>query len=110
MDHFQDGVFFVDLAPINDYRLVLSRITQVLDLKEAPGQSLIDTLTHHLHDKKLLLLLDNFEQVIEGAPLVCDLLSACPGLIIVRNWSHCSGKQLRMRCGDSRLYWAKLVS
>ena len=83
LDRFQDGVFFVDLAPITDHRFVLGTIAQALDLKEAPRQSLIDTLTHHLHDKQMLLLLDNFEQVIEAAPLVNDLLSACPGLKVL---------------------------
>ncbi len=82
-DRFQNGVFFVDLAPINDPRLVLSKIVQALDLKEAPGQSLINTLIHHLHTKQILLLLDNFEQVIEAAPLVGDLLAACPELKVL---------------------------
>ncbi len=82
-DRFQDGAFFVDLAPITDPRLVLSTIAQTLDLKEAPSQPLMDTLTYHLRDKQILLLLDNFEQIIEAAPLVCDLLSACPGLKVL---------------------------
>ena len=55
LDRFQEGVFFVDLAPINDPQLVLGTIAQTLDLKEAPGQPLLDTLTHHLLDKQALL-------------------------------------------------------
>lgn len=83
LDRFQDGVFFVDLAPISGPQLVLSTIAQELEIKETQSQLLIDTLIHHLHDKQMLLLLDNFEQVIEAAPLVSDLLSACPGLKIL---------------------------
>jgi predicted ATPase/class 3 adenylate cyclase len=83
LDHFKDGVFLVDLAPINDHRLVLSTITQTLNLKEAPSKSLVDTFNHYVHDRQMLLLLDNFERVIEAAPLVCDLLSACPQLKIL---------------------------
>ena len=83
LDLFQGGVLFVDLAPLNDPRLVLGTIAQALDLKEGSRQSLMDTLTRHLHDKHMLLLLDNFEQVLKAAPLVGDLLSACPGLKIL---------------------------
>ncbi len=83
LDCFRDGVFFVDLAPIDDPRLVLGTITQALGFKEAPSRSLMDTLTHHLHDKQTLLLLDNFEQIIEAAPLLGDLLATCPGLKIL---------------------------
>jgi predicted ATPase/class 3 adenylate cyclase len=96
LDHFQDGVFFVDLASLNDPKLVLSTIAQTLDLEEALSQSLILTLTHHLRNKRILLILDNFEQLIEAAPLVCDLLSACPRLKIVvtsREPLHVYGEQ-----------------
>jgi DNA-binding CsgD family transcriptional regulator len=83
LDLYQDGVFFFDLAPINDPQLVLSAIAQEFDLKEAQSQPLIDTLIHHLVDKQMLVILDNFEQVIEAASLVSDLLTACPGLKIL---------------------------
>ena len=83
LDQYQDGVFFIDLAPISDPQLVLSTIAQELDLKEAQSQPLIDTLIHHLHDKQMLVILDNFEQVIEAASLVSDLLTTCPGLKIL---------------------------
>ena len=83
LDRFQDGVFFVDLAAINNPQLVPNTITQTLDIKEAPGKSLMDTLTHHIRYKQMLLVIDNFEQVIVAAPLVNDLLSACPGLKIL---------------------------
>jgi predicted ATPase/class 3 adenylate cyclase len=96
LDRFQDGVFFVDLAPISDPRLVPGTIAQVLNLKEGSRQSLTDTLIRHLHDKQMLLLLDNFEQIIEAAPLVGDLLAACPGLKVLvtsREPLHVYGEQ-----------------
>lgn len=96
LDQYQDGVFFIDLAPISDPQLVLSTIAQEFDLKEAQNQPLIDTLIHHLHDKQMLVILDNFEQVIEAASLVSDILAACPGLKILvtsREPLHIYGEQ-----------------
>ena len=83
LDRFQEGVFFVDLAPINDPQLVLGTIAQALDIKEGPSETLINTLARHLQNKQMLLLLDNFEQVIEAAPVVGDLLAACPKLKVL---------------------------
>jgi predicted ATPase/DNA-binding CsgD family transcriptional regulator len=83
MQLFPDGVFFVDLAPISDPRLVLSSVAEALEIKEIPSQPLMDTLSHHLHDKQTLLLLDNFEQIIGAAPLVNDLLSASQRLKVL---------------------------
>jgi non-specific serine/threonine protein kinase len=83
LDRFEDGVFFIDLAPISDPQLVASTIAQGLDIKEVAGQPLKETLKNYLHTKQLLLQLDNFEQIIDAAPLVGDLLSASPGLSIL---------------------------
>ncbi len=74
-DQFSDGVFFVDLAPVTDRALILSRVAQMLDVQEQAGQPLLDTLKDALREKQALLLLDNFEQVVEGGPLVADLLA-----------------------------------
>ena len=60
-DHFADGVFFVNLAPISDPALVVPTIAQTLEIKETGNQSLLDLLKGSLRDKHLLLLLDNFE-------------------------------------------------
>ena len=76
--YFPDGAFFVDLAPITDPGLILSRVAQTLDVREQPGQPLLETLKDTLREKQTLLLLDNFEQVVEGAPLVAALLAAAP--------------------------------
>jgi predicted ATPase/DNA-binding CsgD family transcriptional regulator len=96
LDRFADGVFFVDLAPISDPQLVPSTVAQVLGAREAGGQPLVETLKNHLCGKSLLLLLDNFEQIIEAAPLVGELLSASPGLnalVTSREPLHVYGEQ-----------------
>ena len=80
---FPDGVVFVDLAPLTDPALVASSITHALGVKESAGEGLPATLAAHLRDRKLLLLLDNFEQLLAAAPLVAELLSTCPQLKVL---------------------------
>lgn len=81
--HFPDGVCQVALASINDPDLVAAAIARALDVREAAGQSLIDHLYDFLRDKRLLLILDNFEQVVEAAPLVSGLLEHCRHLRVL---------------------------
>jgi predicted ATPase len=76
LDHFPNGVFIVPLAPISDPELVISTIAQVLGLREARRRPIQDTLTSFLKEKQLLLLLDNFEQVLPAGPHLADLLTA----------------------------------
>jgi predicted ATPase/class 3 adenylate cyclase len=83
IEHFQNGVFFAALAPITDSGLVASTIAQALGVTEAAGRSIVDGLKDYLQSKSLLLLLDNFEQVISAAPLVAELLVACSELKIL---------------------------
>jgi hypothetical protein len=80
LDEFDSGVFFVALAPISDQELVASAIAGPLGVRESADRTLTEALQDHLRDKELLLLLDNFEQVLEAAPVVGQLLSACPRL------------------------------
>jgi predicted ATPase/transcriptional regulator with XRE-family HTH domain len=80
---FANGVVFVDLAPISDSELVIARIAQALEIRETGGQPLTATLQHWLCDKHLLLILDNFEQVVAAAPLVAELLAAAPQLNVL---------------------------
>jgi len=80
---FADGVFFVSLAPLSDPALVASAIAQALGLREQGSQSLHDTLIEHLRAKQMLLLLDNFEHVAAAAPLLAELLAACPTLTLL---------------------------
>ena len=82
-EEFEDGVFFVALATITDAKLVPSTIAGPLGIKESAEQPLMETLKCYLHHKHLLLILDNFEQVLEGAPIVGELVAACPKLKVV---------------------------
>jgi len=83
LGEFSDGVFFVALASITEPELVASTIARALGVKESAEHSLMESLKIYLRDKQLLLVLDNFEQVLEGAPLVGDLLGSCPKLKIL---------------------------
>jgi predicted ATPase/DNA-binding CsgD family transcriptional regulator len=80
---FPDGVFFVNLAPISDPELVIPTIAQVLDVKEMGEHSLLDLLKAFLREKHLLLLLDNFEQIVRAVVQVAELLATCPRLRIL---------------------------
>jgi predicted ATPase/DNA-binding CsgD family transcriptional regulator len=79
-DHFSDGVWFVNLALINDPSLAVSTIAHSLGLKQAGDRPLRESLLHFLLEKRLLLVLDNFEHVVDAAPLVVEFLSSAPGV------------------------------
>ncbi|HEX8153956.1 MAG TPA: tetratricopeptide repeat protein, partial [Thermoanaerobaculia bacterium] len=85
-EHFvselEDGVFFVQLAPIREPDLVVSAIGDALDLHEG-GATLLDAIRKGLREKTMLLILDNFEQVAGAAPIVAELLAAAPHLRIL---------------------------
>jgi predicted ATPase/class 3 adenylate cyclase len=83
IDDFQDGVYFVELAPIGDPTLVVPTIAQSVGLQDIGGRPVLDALVDHLSDKRLLLLLDNFEQILSAAPVVAELLGAAPGLKVL---------------------------
>jgi predicted ATPase/transcriptional regulator with XRE-family HTH domain/Tfp pilus assembly protein PilF len=80
---FADGVCFVALAPISDPTLVSSAIAQTLGIKEGSGQPLVEHLKEYLRPRQLLLLLDNFEQVADAAPLIAALLLAAAPLKVL---------------------------
>jgi len=80
LNDFTAGVYFVPLAAINDPDFVLSAIAQVLNLREVGTRSLLKALKGALREQSLLLLLDNFEQVLAAALQLADLLAACPNL------------------------------
>ncbi|MDP9358228.1 MAG: LuxR C-terminal-related transcriptional regulator [Chloroflexota bacterium] len=82
-DAFADGVVIVLLAPITDPALITLAIAQALDVREADEDVLLDRLKVSLREQRRLLVLDNFEQVVEAAPLVAELLAACPGLKVL---------------------------
>src|SRR6266699_207496 len=77
---FPDGVCFVSLAPISDPEFVLPTIAQMLGLRETRGQSMKEQLRSYLQDKHILLVLDNYEQVVVTAPLLAEIVANCPRL------------------------------
>ncbi|HEY7197853.1 MAG TPA: BTAD domain-containing putative transcriptional regulator [Gaiellaceae bacterium] len=74
---------FVDLSPIRDPALVATTIVQALGLPERPDRPAAETLADELADVRLLLVLDNFEQVVESAGVVASLLAAAPRLTVL---------------------------
>ncbi len=82
-DQFRDGVIFVPLAPVTDHRLLPVTIADLLDLQDSGKQSVDTTLLGYLTDKQMLLVLDNFEQIIDAARLVSDITLQCPGIKIL---------------------------
>ena len=93
---FPDGVFYVPLAPIVDPELLVPTIAAALGLREGPGGRLHDRLISHLCERVLLLVLDNFEQLMAAAPDVGELLSGAPRLNVLvssREPLHISGEQ-----------------
>jgi predicted ATPase len=83
LEEFDDGVFFVSLAAVTDPELVPSTIAKPLGVKESAEQSLEESLEAYLQQKRVLLILDNFEQVLEGATIAGDLVGSCPNLKVL---------------------------
>jgi predicted ATPase/class 3 adenylate cyclase len=95
-EDFPDGVYFVPLEPIRDPMLVAPRIASALGVAEGTGRPIADSLADWLREKRLLLLLDNFEQVVSAAPIVADLLRVAPdikAIVTSRAALHVSGEQ-----------------
>ena len=94
---FPDGATFVPLAPVRDLHLVALSISQALGLRDAGVHSPVDILKAHLMGRKTLLVLDNFEQVMDAAPLLADILASCAGpsmLVTSRAVLRVSGEHL----------------
>ena len=77
---FPDGVFFVPLGPVEQSHVVASVIAQTLGIRDEGDAPLPDKIALALRHRRRLLVLDNFEQVMEAAPLLADLLTAAPGV------------------------------
>ena len=78
------GVWFVDLAPLLESALVAGTVAAVLGVSEQPGARLLDALADALVDRRLLLVLDNCEHVVENAAeLVAGLVRRCPGVSVL---------------------------
>jgi predicted ATPase/class 3 adenylate cyclase len=83
LPEFPDGVWFIALAAVEDADLLTATIAGTLGLRQEPGRPLLPSLLEHLRGQQVLLILDNFEQVTEGASLVSDLLGSVPGLKVL---------------------------
>jgi predicted ATPase/class 3 adenylate cyclase len=80
---YRDGAFFVDLSSVTDPDLVPSSLAAALGVQEVPGRPILEAVQAHLRDRELLLVVDNLEQVAEGAPVLEELLTAAPGLTVL---------------------------
>jgi predicted ATPase/class 3 adenylate cyclase len=83
LDAFPDGAFFTPLATLTEAELFLSAIAEALEVREIGEQPLGETLKDYLSERRMLLLLDNFEQVLGAAPTVTELLAGAPGLKVL---------------------------
>lgn len=82
-ESFPEGVAFVPLAAITDPTLILAAITAGFGLTEAGGRQTLETLRAQFGDRRLLLILDNCEHLLEGVATLAGLLAVCPGLVVV---------------------------
>lgn len=82
-DKFKDGVVFIPLAPVTDYKLVAATIAEVLGVQDSGKQPIEQTLIDFLSDKNFLLVLDNFEQVIDASNFVSDIITRCKDVKIL---------------------------
>lgn len=80
---FEHGVFFVDLSSIDDPLLVTSSICQTLGIRPPGGRPPTQTLAAHIADKRMMIVLDNFDHVLDASAAVADLLAACDGLRVL---------------------------
>lgn len=82
-DAFPDGVWFVDLAPLSDPSLVLPSVASTLTIPVSGNQPALTALVDALTGKRVLLLLDNVEQVVQSARHIATLVSACPNMTVL---------------------------
>jgi predicted ATPase/class 3 adenylate cyclase len=83
LDEYEHGVWFVELASLADPDLVLPAIAGVLNVRNTAGQPVGDAVKEHLRGLQLLLVLDNFEQVVKAGAVVVDLLRAAPRIKVL---------------------------
>jgi predicted ATPase/transcriptional regulator with XRE-family HTH domain len=94
-EQFADGCWFISLAALEDSDLVIPAIARGLGIKESRERTLDEALLNRLADKDLLLVLDNFEQIIPAARKVAEILAAAAGLKVLitsRTVLHLSGE------------------
>ena len=98
LDGFADGACLVDLSPIADPALVPEAIAVALGVAETPDIPISVALREALTERELLLVLDNFEQVSAAAPLIGEMLAACPRLTVLAT------SRIRLRLHGERHY------
>lgn len=91
---FADGVCWVELAPVIEPQAALAAIAQALHMEDNPGQPL-RSLQAFLHPRQMLLVLDNFEQILDATPLLSQLLRAAPELTVI-----CTSRELLRIAGE----------
>jgi predicted ATPase/class 3 adenylate cyclase len=83
LDEHRDGVFFVPLASIQDPQLIGPVVASALGVRESEDMSVEERLARYLRDKDMLMILDNFEQILAAAPLISRLLGGAPNLKVL---------------------------
>jgi hypothetical protein len=83
LDDFSDGTFFTPLATVTEAELFLLAIAETLGVREIGEQPLAETLKDYLSERRMFLVLDNFEQLLGAAPAVTELLAGAPGLKVL---------------------------
>ena len=95
-DEFPDGIWFVPLEPVREPALVIPTVARTLGVADSRNRPAIETLADHIGERRMLLVLDNFEQVVGAGPDVADLLRRCPNatcLVTTRITLRVSGEQ-----------------
>ncbi len=95
-DEFPDGIWFVALEAVRDATLVAPTIARTLGLSDSTARSPVEALVDHIGERRMLLVLDNFEQVVAAGAVVTELLRRCPNLVALvttRIALHVSGEQ-----------------
>ncbi len=96
VDDYDDGAIFVSLASVVKPGMVVPAIARALGVREDAGRDIALTVCEAIRGKKLLLVLDNFEQIVDAAPVVSTMLEAAPGLHVLvtsRERLHLSGER-----------------
>src|SRR5207245_1495709 len=106
---FGDGTFFVPLAPISDPELVPSTIAHTLGVQISGAETPLARVLEHVRDKKMLLVLDNFEQILPAATVVRDVLGASAALNVIASSARDLPERQRTLRGAIQWSWDLLA-